>query len=89
MARLTFQEFEANVEGVLARAEAGEAIFIERNGEPVLQIVRCPEPWEIRLGIRRASLPMEGFKIPTIPLDGPVDSVELIRAGRAERDLLP
>ena len=88
MTSLTIEEFELNVHDALARAEAGETIAITRGGEPVLQVSPCLKPWEIALGIRRATLPISGFERPHLVLDGPVDSVELIREERAERDLL-
>ena len=90
---MNVEELEAHLREVIARVRAGETVEIADGGRPVARLAPC-DPVLDRLeeafpGMRRATRPASDvLALRPVPLNRPVDAVELIREEREDREFL-
>ena len=93
MTKMRVEEVESRLREVLARVDAGETFEIESDGRTVARLSPC-DPVMARLeksfpGLKRSTAPASsvlGIRPMRLPI--PVDSVELVRDEREDREFL-
>ena len=91
MVTIAIEELELHLREVLARVRAGERVVVASDGEPVAEISPCDPLAALERafpGMQRATRHMRDIEIRPWKLNGPVDSVELIREQREDREFL-
>ena len=89
MTTVRIEELEANLRELIARVESGETVIVSRDDRPVVQLSPCHPLAALEAafpGMTHATRPASDLlNIRPLRLNGPVDSVELIRYERGER----
>ena len=92
MTTIAIEELELHLRDVLARVESGETVLLARGGEAVARISPC-DPTSAALerafpGAQRITKHLRDIEVEPLRLTRPVDSVQLIRQEREDREFL-
>ncbi len=91
MTTIPVEELELHLREVLARVEAGETVLLARDGAPVAQISPCDNLAALERafpGAQRATKHLRDIEVEPLRLTRPVDSVQLTRQEREDREFL-